>query len=157
MASFLQTFSLTEADAVMIPVGTVLFFLFYRALSAVFFGPLVGLIEEREKRTSGAEHDSDTLREKTQDILNRIDVRTSLADAEHQAERRVIVEKARAEATAIIEAAEQEVADLLKEKRVNADAECTSVRSRTFVELNDVAEAIAQRVLEPSSEYLPLH
>lgn len=157
MASILQTLSLSETDAAMIPVGTILFFLFYRALSQRFFKPLIELIEERERRTTGAEHDRDTLREKTQDILNRIDVRTSLADAEIQAERRLIVENARAEAAAIIESAERQVAELLKEKRLSADEECALVRTRTFVGIDEVAEAIAQRVLEPSAEYRPLH
>lgn len=49
------------------------------------------------------------------------------------------------------------MAELLKEKRLSTDAECSTVRTRTFVGLEDVAEAIAQRVLEPSADFLPLH
>lgn len=157
MASILKTLSLTEADAVMIPVGTLLFFLFYRMLSTVFFKPLVALVEEREKRTTGADDEGKTLRERTQDILNRIDVRTSLADGEHQAERRLLVEKARAEAAALIEAAEQRVAELLKDRRATAIKECSLIRSRTFVAIDEVADEIAQRALQPSAEYFPLH
>lgn len=157
MASFLHSLSLTEADALMIPVGTILFFVFYRSLSPLLFKPLVELIEERERRTTGAEDESDVLRERTQEVLNRIDVKTSLADAQYQAERRTIIEKARSEAARIIEATEQRVAELLKQKRFAADEECAQVRVRTFAELNEVAESVAGRALEPSSDYIPLN
>jgi F0F1-type ATP synthase membrane subunit b/b' len=117
MATILQSLSLTEADARMIPVATVLFFMLYGALSRLLFQPLLSLIAEREKRTVGFEDASGELKERAQEIRNRVEVKASLAEAEVQQERRAMLETARKEAAEILGKAEQTAADMIKKGR----------------------------------------
>ena len=157
MASFLQSLDLNETDALMIPIGTILFFFFFRLLSTRLFQPLVGLIEEREKRTIGAEQLSHDLQEKAQDIRNRIEVKTSLAEAQHQAERQLIVERARAEAAEIVAAAEAAANEIVRQSRTEIERECNQIRDHSMGRLEEVADSVVLRIVEPSSECARLH
>jgi F0F1-type ATP synthase membrane subunit b/b' len=157
MSSLLQTFSLTEADAVMIPLGTVLFFCLYRALSTRLFAPLVGLIEDRERQTTGAELSSHSLQEKAQEVRNAIEVRTLISEAEAQTSRTQILDLARAEVISIISAAERAAANILQEKRADLEGEYERIREHTMHSVEEVAHAVATRVREPSDEFFSVH
>jgi F0F1-type ATP synthase membrane subunit b/b' len=152
MASFLQSLDLNETDALMIPIGTVLFFILFRLLSTRLFQPLIVLIEERERRTIGSEQLSIELQEKAQDIRNRIEVRTSLAEAQHQAERQLIVERGRTEAAEIVAAAEAAASEILRRSRTEIEHECNQIRDHSMGRLEEVADSVARRIVEPSSE-----
>jgi F0F1-type ATP synthase membrane subunit b/b' len=157
MASFLQSLDLTETDALMIPIGTILFFAFFRLLSTRLFQPLIGLLEERERKTIGAEQLSHELQEKAQDIRNRIEVRTSLAEAQHQSELQLVVERGRAQAAEIIAAAEAAASEIVHQSRDEIDRECNQIRDHSMGRLEEVAESVARRIVEPSSECALLH
>lgn len=156
MESFLQSFDLTEADVVMIPIGTVLFFLFFRLLSTRLFIPLVTLLEERERRTTGAEDLSRELREKAQDVRNRIEVRASIAESQHQAERKLIVERARSEASKIIEAAESAASEIVHQSRGEIERECQQMRDYSLGRVEDIAREGARRIVEARSDFVHL-
>ena len=157
MASFLQSLDLNETDTLMIPIGTILFFVLFRLLSSRLFQPLIGLIEEREKRTTGSEQLSNELQERAQDIRNRIEVRTSLAEAQHQAERQLIIERSRAEASEIIAAAEAATSEIVRQSRTEIDRECNQIREHSLGRLEEMASSVARRILEPSSECARIH
>ncbi len=157
MSSLLETFSLTEADAVMIPLGTVLFFCLYRALSLKFFAPLVDLIEDREQRTTGAELSSRSLQEKAQEVRNAIEVRTLISEAEAQTARKQILDSARQEVISIISAAEKTAAAILQEKRAELDGEYERIREHTISSVEEIAYAVATRLREPSDEFFSVH
>lgn len=157
MAGFLQSLDLNETDALMIPIGTILFFVFFRLLSTRLFQPLIGILEERERRTIGSEQLSHELQEKAQDIRNRIEVRTSLAEVQHQAERQLIVERGRAEAANIVAAAEAAASEIVRQSRTEIDIECSQIRDHSMGRLEEVADSVARRIVEPSSECARLH
>jgi len=157
MAGFLQSLDLNETDALMIPIGTILFFVFFRLLSTRLFQPLIGILEERERRTIGSEQLSDELQEKAQDIRNRIEVRTSLAEAQHQAERQLIAERGRAEAAEIVAAAEAAASEIVRQSRTEIEHECSQIRDHSMGRLEEVADSVARRIVEPSSECARLH
>jgi F-type H+-transporting ATPase subunit b len=157
MTSFLQSLDLTETDALMIPIGTILFFALFRLLSTRLFQPLIGLLEERERRTIGSEQLSHELQEKAQDIRNRIEVRTSLAEAQHQSELQLVVERGRAQAAEIIAAAEAAASEIVRQSRDEIDRECNQIRDHSMGRLEEVAESVARRIVEPSSECALLH
>jgi len=157
MAGFLQSLDLNETDALMIPIGTILFFVFFRLLSTRLFQPLIGILEERERRTIGSEQLSDELQEKAQDIRNRIEVRTSLAEVQHQAERQLIVERGRVEAAEIVAAAEAAASEIVRQSRTEIEHECSQIRDHSMGRLEEVADSVARRIVEPSSECARLH
>jgi|GEM_PF-4919388 len=157
MAGFLQSLDLNETDALMIPLGTILFFVFFRLLSTRLFQPLIGILEERERRTIGSEQLSHELQEKAQDIRNRIEVRTSLAEVQHQAERQLIVERGRAEAAEIVAAAEAAASEIVRQSRTEIEHECSQIRDHSMGRLEEVADSVARRIVEPSSECARLH
>jgi F-type H+-transporting ATPase subunit b len=157
MAGFLQSLDLNETDALMIPIGTILFFVFFRLLSTRLFQPLIGILEERERRTIGSEQLSHELQEKAQDIRNRIEVRTSLAEVQHQAERQLIVERGRTEAAEIVAAAEAAASEIVRQSRTEIEHECSQIRDHSMGRLEEVADSVARRIVEPSSECARLH
>jgi F-type H+-transporting ATPase subunit b len=157
MAGFLQSLDLNETDALMIPIGTILFFVFFRLLSTRLFQPLIGILEERERRTIGSEQLSHELQEKAQDIRNRIEVRTSLAEVQHQAERQLIVERGRVEAAEIVAAAEAAASEIVRQSRTEIEHECSQIRDHSMGRLEEVADSVARRIVEPSSECARLH
>jgi len=157
MAGFLQSLDLNETDALMIPIGTILFFVLFRLLSTRLFQPLIGILEERERRTIGSEQLSDELQEKAQDIRNRIEVRTSLAEVQHQAERQLIVERGRVEAAEIVAAAEAAASEIVRQSRTEIEHECSQIRDHSMGRLEEVADSVARRIVEPSSECARLH
>jgi F-type H+-transporting ATPase subunit b len=125
----------------------ILFVLLWLILSKVLFRPYLRLLEEREHKTTGAQHDSSDLEHEgarlRAEYEEKIKAAQSAAYGEKErsvqaarVEREKVLSQARDEATQVLERARQEIAQALAAERRLAAAEATSI-----------AAAIASKVL----------
>ncbi len=116
----------------------VLFIVLWLILSKVLFQPYLRLLEEREQRTSGAQHDSSYLEREGARLRAEYEEKIQSAQAAAYAdrerllqsvrdEREKILGEARENATQTLEKAREEIASALAAERALADNEAAQI------------------------------
>lgn len=116
----------------------VLFVISWLFLKKILFQPYLKLLEERERKTTGAQHDSTDLEREGARLRAQYEEKIAQAQAAAQAakeeilqsgrlEREKILGEARAEAAQILEHVRQEIAAAVGEERRRAAAEASAL------------------------------
>lgn len=149
----LDLFSLTNADAQMIVVGTIFLFGLYFALRASLFKPLLAHLEERESVTAGAVHTASQMRQKAQALRVRYDEGMLQARVAANKERQTAVAKAKATASSIVAEAEAKAAQELQVGRKSID----SALQQAYAKAEGEAQALAETLTTKVDSQLTVH
>jgi F-type H+-transporting ATPase subunit b len=118
----------------------ILFVVLWLILNKILFQPYLHLLEEREAKTSGAEHDSATLEQEGASLRAQYEEKISQAQAggyaakdailqDARQQREKILSQARQDATSVLERVRREVASAMAAEKQLAAAEAALVAS----------------------------
>lgn len=142
LEKILSTFDLTQADASMIPVGIVLFFLLWKALGNVIFRPYLRVTENREMLTIGAENKTISSIKEAAKINEEIDQKIHAERTEAMIQKLEYLSAARKEAAKIASEAEAEAQSYLSTKR----AEIKAAQDSTLKSSGEMAKRLADEI-----------
>lgn len=135
-----------DVDATALVVA-VLFLGLMVILKGMLFDPYLKLVEEREKRTSGATTDAADMTAQTSALQSEYDKRMVAARAEAAAIRDEIREGARVREEAILTDARQRASEIASAASKATAAELSAARSQMEARAEDLSRAITSRIL----------
>jgi len=129
----------------------VLFVVLWLILNKIFFQPYLHLLEERERRTTGAEHDSADLEHEGARLRAQYEEKITHAQSaaytakdgivnEGRQQREKILSEAREQAAGKLDQVRREVAEALQHEKAQASAEAAAVAA------DMVSKALGRRV-----------
>ncbi len=133
----------------MIPVGAVLFFLFYKAISAKLFAPFVGLFEAREQETVGAESRAAESSKEANDLTLQYEAEVRDARARAMEERDKILSQAKKEASQSLNQARDSAEELIRNARWEMAGSLDDLRKSAAKEADQLVEAIVEKAKSP--------
>lgn len=116
-------------------------------LNRFAFTPLLGVIEERERRMGGARERATELTTQTDALLARHEAALREARERAQSERQRVLEEARGGAQARVDTARGEAEEQTQSARREVNDALATARSALRQDADQVAEAIADRLL----------
>jgi F-type H+-transporting ATPase subunit b len=125
----------------------VLFLALWLILSKVLFQPYLRLLEEREEKTTGAEHDSAELELEGAQLKARYEEKIAAAQTAGYAAKEAIVQEARQQREKILGAAREEAATTLNQLRQEVAAAMANERQLAVAEVSVLASDMAGKVL----------
>lgn len=144
---FLKTLDITQADVVMIGCAAVGFCLLWVLMDKWFFTPYVKLFEKREKLTVGAEEDFKHKEIEIAEMLEQYEVKTIQARGIAAREKAEIINKAKVEANAKIEAAKKVAQDATAIAKQNLAARRAELQNDARKEAESLAQQMIGKVL----------
>ena len=129
----------------------ILFCLLYGVLSKLLWQPLMALLAERERRTGGALHEADSLKENARVDADRLEERLAEARSKAAAERARMRQETASAELKIISHAQFEVEAILTEARTELSAATEGARSLLQAEARALGEQIAQNITGPAN------
>ena len=152
MDQVLAFFNLTHDDVRMIPVGVVLFVIFWQIFARVFVKPYLKLIETREEATSGAQSEAQSKEAEAQAILAQYEDRLTTARVHAMKRRLDELESVKQETVALIAKAESDAAEETKRGRADIQKKLDSIRASVMGDADSMADMIVQRLKAPRKE-----
>lgn len=146
MEALLKTFDLTLMDGMMVPIVAVFFVIFWWTLRSVLFDPFLNLIETRERLTDGALTTANDVKSNTAQILEEYNSRIFNARAENMKSKLTDVANAKAEASQIIQKAEDEVQELVRNERWQIQQNISELRKSVLGEADSLAKTLVEKV-----------
>jgi F-type H+-transporting ATPase subunit b len=125
----------------------VIFFVLWAILSKVLFRPYIGLLEKRERATSGASHDSEALEREGARLKAQYEERLAQAQAAAAAVKEGILQEARQQRERIIGEAREQAAAFLEKTRQEIQAQVDQERRRAIAEIGELARDMAAKIL----------
>lgn len=125
----------------------ILFVVLWLILSKVLFQPYLKLLDERERRTSGAQHDSTELEHEGARLRAQYEEKIAQAQSVAAVEREGILQVAREEREKILGQARQEAEQTLARRRQEIATALESERRLAAAEAATLAVDIASKVL----------
>lgn len=125
----------------------ILFVVLWLILSKVLFQPYLKLLDERERRTSGAQHDSTELEREGARLRAQYEEKIAQAQSVAAVEREGILQVAREEREKILGQARQEAEQTLARRRQEIATALESERRLAAAEAATLAVDIASKVL----------
>jgi len=125
----------------------ILFVLLWLILSKVLFHPYLRLLEERERKTVGAQHDSADLEREGGKLKAQYEEKIAEAQAGGYAAKEAIVQDARQQREKILGAAREEAASTLNRLRQEVAAAMENERQLAAAEVGIVAGEMVSKVL----------
>lgn len=125
----------------------VLFILLWLILNKVLFQPYLRLLEERERRTSGAQHDSSDLEHEGTRLRAEYEEKVHAAQSAAYAEKERLLQSARAEREKILAEARQDATQTLERARREIASAVAAERSLAASEAGQIAAVMASKVL----------
>jgi F-type H+-transporting ATPase subunit b len=125
----------------------ILFVLLWLILTKVLFRPYLRLLEEREGKTTGAQHDSTDLEHEGARLRAEYEDKVKAAQAAAYAEKERLVQAARLEREKVLSQAREEATQLLERARQEIAQALTAERRLAASEATSIAAAIASKVL----------
>ena len=129
----------------LIQMGLFLFALV--SLNAIFIKPIQKVIEERQKKSEGAEEEVERLNRRGNADMEAYQHRMREARARAQRERDVVRERGRDEEREILAKVRAEIADTLNDARQQVQAAEASARAELSQESQEMARALVEKVL----------
>jgi len=148
MDTLLKFLSLDPRDALMIPVGTVLFFLLWKTLERKLFRPFLALIEAREAATSGAVETAQAKRVEAQEKSASYDRQLTEARISAMRGKLSALSAAKTEAAKIVEQAEGQAQQVLSEGRAAVTRDVQSLRAETLGSVDSLSQMIVERITQ---------
>jgi F-type H+-transporting ATPase subunit b len=116
-------------------------------LNSLLFKPLIGVVEKREKLTTGRIKEAKELEEKVEQIMREYRAKLDEIRAKAMEERNEIRREAQAAAEDLIGRTHKEAQALLEEARSRLNLETRDIRERIKPEIEVLAREIVLRVL----------
>jgi F-type H+-transporting ATPase subunit b len=116
-------------------------------LNSLLFKPLLGLIEKRERLTTGRIKEAKELRERVEQIEKEYRAKLDEIRAKAMEERNEMRREAQAAAEDLIEKAHREAQALLEEAQSKLELEAKEIRERIKPEIEVLAHEIALKIL----------
>jgi F-type H+-transporting ATPase subunit b len=125
----------------------VLFIVLWLIVNKVLFQPYLKLLDEREQKTSGAQHDSTELEHESARLRAQYEERIAQAQSAAAVERERILQRAGEQREKILSQARQEAAQTLAGRRQEIAAALEAERRLASAEAANLAADIATKVL----------
>jgi F-type H+-transporting ATPase subunit b len=125
----------------------ILFLVLWIILSKVLFRPYLQLLEERERRTIGAQHDSMELEREGARLRAQYEEKIAQAQADGYAEKETIVQEGRQQREKLLGQARQAAMNMLEGVRREVDGQMQQERQLAVTEARIVAQEMANKIL----------
>ena len=125
----------------------VIFLVLWLILSKVLFRPYMNLLDERERRTTGARHESSDLEQEGGRLKAEYDEKIAQARAAGTAAKDAIVQEGRHEREKLLQQAREEAAHILESARQEVQSELARERELLAAEVAYVAQDMVSKVL----------
>jgi F-type H+-transporting ATPase subunit b len=125
----------------------VIFLMLWLILSKVLFRPYVGLLDERERQTGGARHDTGELEREGSRLRAEYEEKINQARSAATAVKDAIIQEARQEREKLLHGAREEAARKLDGVRREVQRELEKERTILAAEAAAVAQDMASKVL----------
>jgi F-type H+-transporting ATPase subunit b len=125
----------------------VLFVVLWVILSKILFKPYLGLLEERERKTTGAQHDSADLEHEGARLKSQYEEKIARAQAAAYAAKEAILQDGRQQRETILGQAREQAARTLSQMRQEVAAALEQEKRLAASEVSIVAAEMASKVL----------
>ena len=127
---------------------TFLVILLHLFLKRTFYGPLEGVLEEREKATAGARSAAQAAMEKADEIAARYEAALRDARSEIFREQEAARARMRAQQKAALDEARRRADQMVREAKAEIEQEKRTAKSELEAESDALAEEIVEALLE---------
>ena len=138
--------TLQKTDLVMIVVGAILFVALVIALNAVLFKPFLQLLEAREAATSGAVAGALSIVDQTKRLRAQYDEHVQQARVRAMQQKNETLLLAKAEAAKIVEKADLESQELVRNARWANAQKAEKVRAEIKTHVDTLAQTLITRI-----------
>ncbi len=125
----------------------VLFVVLWIILSKVLFAPYLNLLEQRERKTIGAEHDSTDLEHQGARLRAQYEEKIAQAQAAGYAAKEAVVQQARQQREKLLSQAREEAMSMLEGVRREVESQMQRERQIAAAEVRAVAQEMADKIL----------
>ncbi len=125
----------------------VLFVVLWIILSKVLFAPYLNLLEQRERKTIGAEHDSTDLEHQGARLRAQYEEKIAQAQAAGYAAKEAVVQLARQQREKLLSQAREEAMSMLEGVRREVESQMQRERQIAAAEVRAVAQEMADKIL----------
>jgi F-type H+-transporting ATPase subunit b len=125
----------------------ILFVVLWVVLSKILFRPYLRLLEERERKTTGAQHDSLDLEREGARLRAQYEQKIAQAQAAGYATKETILQEARRERERIVTEARDEAMKLLQGVRLEVESQMQKERQLAATEAGIVAQEMVNKIL----------
>ena len=125
----------------------VLFLILWLILSKILFRPYLGLLEEREHRTIGTQHDSTDLEHEGARLRAQYEEKIAQAQAAGYADKEAILQEARKQRERVLNQAREEAMGMLEGVRREVEIQLEKERQFAVGEVKTIAQEMASKVL----------
>ena len=116
-------------------------------LNKVLFRPYLNLLEERERKTTGAQHDSTDLEREGARLRAQYEEKIAQAQAAGYATKEVIVQEARQQREKLLTQARDEATSMLAAVRQEGETQLQKEQQLIAAEVKTVAREMASKIL----------
>jgi len=116
-------------------------------LNKVLFRPYLNLLEERERKTTGAQHDSTDLEREGARLRAQYEEKIAQAQAAGYATKEVIVQEARQQREKLLTQARDEATSMLAAVRQEVETQLQKEQQLIAAEVKTVAREMASKIL----------
>ena len=139
-----ETFDLQRIEIQLIPVGAILFFLFWKLMDKKVFSPFLALVEAREKATAGSLVDADKIYKQATDVAEKTEAEILQARKDAVKIKNEKILEAKIKVDNSIKDFEQEMLTRLLESRNHLELEVDKINQ----DLNSSQETLANEIVE---------
>jgi F-type H+-transporting ATPase subunit b len=125
----------------------IIFLVLWLILNKVLFQPYLALLEERERRTGGAQHDASELEHQGARLKSEYEERISQARGVGIAARDALIQEARQERERLLQGAREQAALKLESARREVQSQLERERGLLAAEVAVLAQDMASKVL----------
>ena len=125
----------------------VIFLVLWIILSKVLFRPYLNLLEQRERRTTGAQHDSTDLEHEGARLRAQYEEKIAQAQAAGYAAKEVILQEARQQREKVLTQVREDAMRILEEVRRELASQVERERQVVADEVRTIAQEMASKIL----------
>ena len=125
----------------------VIFLVLWIILSKVLFRPYLNLLEQRERRTTGAQHDSTDLEHEGARLRAQYEEKIAQAQAAGYAAKEVILQEARQQREKVLTQVREEAMRILEAVRREVASQVQRERQVVAAEVRTIAQEMASKIL----------
>jgi F-type H+-transporting ATPase subunit b len=125
----------------------ILFLILWVILRKILFRPYLQLLEERERKTTGAQHDSVELEHEGARLRAQYEEKIAQAQAAGYANWEATVQEARRERERVLSQAREEAMKLLEAVRREVESQMQKERQLAAIEARVIAQEMATKIL----------
>ena len=125
----------------------ILFLILWVILNKILFQPYLRLLDEREKKTAGAQHDSADLEQEGARLKARYEEKIAQAQADGYTAKEAILQQARQQRERVLNQAREEAMGMLEGVRREVESQIRKERQFAAAEVRTIAQEMASKVL----------